>query len=251
MSVNSGSSEGYNASEVPTSPDGGLSRAAESSVVYSAAPSSSTSQPGFLDAVGSDLAAAKAAAARLGMPLRAADEGTDSARLADEGISVARPGIDAADEGTGGYDRVTAAREDRAVILEAVRVITGTLTVLSQALSREQSLEQLQVAEQVVAGATQLLRVADEMLGTGADQGPDLAVAAIARATAVKSEVKSARRRWRSPAWDTVWSEAKVILSRLWSVIWHLVKVKEWSVQGKVGNDLLGLASANVSITFG
>ena len=39
----------------------------------------------------------------------------------------------------------------------------------------------------------------------------------------------------RDPAWGTFRDLRKAIPSRLWSMIGHLVKVKEWSVTGQDG----------------
>ena len=78
-----------------------------------------------------------------------------------------------------------------------------------------------------------------------------LAVAATATAAMVRDEAKSARRGRSGPIWDAIWQGVKTISRRLWSMIGHLVHVKEWSVQGQVCGSLLGLASASVTITFG
>lgn len=154
-------------------------------------------------------------------------------------------------EGNGAYDPVVAAREDRVVIAEAVRVITNALETLLRTLDHERSTEEARAAEQVMAGTGQILRMTDDMLAKGPAQDPDLAFAATAQAEAVKGETKPARKRWRKPAWDTVWNEVKMILRRLWSMIGHLVQVKEWTVQGQVSTPLFGLGSASVSVTFG
>jgi len=43
----------------------------------------------------------------------------------------------------------------------------------------------------------------------------------------------------------------KKFLSKLWSIISHLLTPKEWKLKGKVGNTVLGLAEAEIEITFG
>ncbi|MBV9670151.1 MAG: hypothetical protein JOZ43_04270 [Acidobacteriales bacterium] len=40
-------------------------------------------------------------------------------------------------------------------------------------------------------------------------------------------------------------------LAKLWSIISHLLTPKEWKLKGKVGNTVLGLAEAEIEITFG
>jgi hypothetical protein len=37
----------------------------------------------------------------------------------------------------------------------------------------------------------------------------------------------------------------------LWSIIGHLVTVKEWTVTGQAGGGMLGFPQASVSVTFG
>jgi hypothetical protein len=149
------------------------------------------------------------------------------------------------------YDPVAAAAEDRAVIAEAVAAITVYLMRPSLELNDERSPDEKRVAGQVMTGAAQILGIADEMLSKGAGQDPQLALAATATQAAAKGETRSARKRFAGSLWDMVWGEVKAISRRLWSMIGHLVKVKEWTVQGQVGNNVLGLASASVSVTFG
>jgi hypothetical protein len=145
---------------------------------------------------------------------------------------------------------VTAAREDRAAIVAAVEVVTDALTVLLETLSQQRSPVQAQAAKQVRAATEQLPDMTAEMLTRGGNQEPDLGFAAVAQAAA-RSEAKSARKRWRHPAWETVRDALETILPRLWSMIGHLLKVKDWTVQGQVGMPALGLLGASVSVTFG
>jgi hypothetical protein len=100
---------------------------------------------------------------------------------------------------------------------------------LLQALDRLQApdREQQQAAFQVLEGVAQLSLESKAMLALRAGEGPDLAFTATTRAAALRTETKSARKRWPSRAWDRVW-EIKKILPRLWGMIGHLVKVREW-----------------------
>lgn len=151
----------------------------------------------------------------------------------------------------GGYDPVAAARADRAVIAEEITAITVNLARLLLAPNRQESPDERQAAERVMADTAQLLRIADELLSRGAGQDLELATAGTATMAVVKGDVKSARRRWPSAVWDRVWDEVKGISRRLWNMVAHLVKVKEWTVQGQAGTGILGLASVSVSVTFG
>ena len=40
-------------------------------------------------------------------------------------------------------------------------------------------------------------------------------------------------------------------LAKIWSIISHLLTPKEWKLKGKVGSTVLGLAQAEIEITFG
>ena len=150
---------------------------------------------------------------------------------------------------SGAYDPMDVARLDRAAIVEAISKISSVLKELGEAL--RQSPDQSRAAERIQESAKQLRPVAAEMLRKGAGQPPDLVPAALASDAVLRNEADSARKNFGGRVWDKVWAEVKVISVRLWSMIAHLVKVKEWTVQGQAGGGIFGLASASVSVTFG
>jgi hypothetical protein len=69
------------------------------------------------------------------------------------------------------------------------------------------------------------------------------------QATVTVTEATDASKRWHSSAWDKIKAEIEKVLDRLWSMISKLVTVKEWTLTGKVGTGVLGLAEASVSVT--
>jgi hypothetical protein len=52
-------------------------------------------------------------------------------------------------------------------------------------------------------------------------------------------------------SWPAIRLRLKRALKHLWNMIAHLVRVKEWTLEGRLGSDVLGLGSVSVSITFG
>ena len=160
-----------------------------------------------------------------------------------------------------GYDRLTAAREDLRVLVSALDDVSHQLADLVETLGEQSSesvdgqpdLEnQLVLAEQIAPQVGQLKGAAEELVAHGLDQTPDLAFSATAQMTALQNEVRYARKRYRANrAWAKIWGALKRIAPRLWSLISHLVKVKEWSVTGQVGTGVLGLAQASICVTFG
>jgi hypothetical protein len=160
-----------------------------------------------------------------------------------------------------GYNPLAAAREDLSILVSALDDVSHQLANLvetlreqsSESIDRQPDLEnQLVLAEQIAPTVSQLKGVAEELVADGLDQTPDLAFTATAQMTALQSEVRYARKRYRANrAWGKIWGALKRIAPRLWSLISHLVKVKEWSVTGQVGTGVLGLAQASIRVTFG
>jgi hypothetical protein len=184
----------------------------------------------------------------------------DSAEIRSEGSDdVGSEGSD--DVGSDGYDRQAAAREDLRLLVNALDEVSRELTHLAEALRQESSErtnrsldldEQAALAEQIVPEVRLLTGTARKLVARGTDQEPDLAFSAAAQMTALKSDLRFAKKRYfQNRAWAKVWAALKRAAPRLWSLISHLVKVKEWSVTGEVGTGVLGLARASISVTFG
>ncbi len=152
-----------------------------------------------------------------------------------------------------GYDALIAARQDHAVILAALGTITDLLRGLREDMARQVALQEQQrlVVEQLLAAVEQLRRLVDELLRNGTNQGPGLGYAASQQATVIDTEIADASKRWPSSPWDKIKDEVKKVLVRLWGMISKLLTVKEWTLTGKVGTGILGLAEASVSVAFG
>jgi hypothetical protein len=199
----------------------------------------------------------------------AADAGSDG--VADAGSEPAEdagsePAGDAGPEPAGdadseAYDRQAAAREDLGVLVNALDEVSRQLSRLADALRHESSEEtdrspdleeQVTLAEQIAPEVRQLTGTATELVAQGTDQEPDLAFSAAAQMAALRSDLRFAKKRYSvNRAWKKIWEVLTRAAPRLWSLISHLVKVKEWSVTGEIGTGVLGLAQARISVTFG
>jgi len=159
-------------------------------------------------------------------------------------------------EGAGNYNPVAAAA-DYQKLTAAVQEFTEAITQLRAELIQEahdrQTMHdsQLAVSDQVLSAVQQMQLELDEMLRKGANQEPGIGFSAVAHAASAKSGTKYARKRWPGHLWDAAWDALRRMFPLLWSIIGHLVKVKEWTVGGQVGTGLLGLAQASISVTFG
>lgn len=185
----------------------------------------------------------------------------EAARKEQE-IGAPRP-----DQGSGGgYDRMAAAQDDLRVLDNALNEVAQQLVALSDTLRQQLDEgqdrldlgekaaleEQVVRAEQIAPEVHELKDTASELVARGPDQAPDLAFSATAQMTALRSDVRRARKRYSgNSAWKRIWEMLKELPQRLLSLISHLVKVKEWSVTGQVGTGVLGLAQASISVTFG
>jgi hypothetical protein len=155
------------------------------------------------------------------------------------------------------YDPAAAARADSDTVIPELRGIIADLQEEVAALRKEAAqtsetvTQALKLAERHQTDYQQLIALLEEMLRRGPDQGPDLGSQAASRANALREETRRARKRWPGRVWDTIWEKLKTVLPRIWSMITDLLTVKEWTVSGKVGSDLFGLAQLGISITFG
>ena len=167
-----------------------------------------------------------------------------------------------ADQETGGYDRDAAASEDLRVLvsgLEEVSLLLSGLVVtlmqrqLNQAVDEQPDfVEQVELAGGISSEVSRLSNTVRDLAARGPNQQPDLAFSATTQMTALQSDVKYARKRFSAVStWTKIWENLKRVVPRLWSLISHLVKVKEWSVTGQVGTGVFGFAQASISVTFG
>lgn len=111
--------------------------------------------------------------------------------------------------------------------------------------------QQLGVSDQVLSAVQQMQLEVAEMLRKGAGQDPGPGFSAAAHAASARGGTKYARKRWPGRLWDAAWDALRRMFPLLWSIIGHLVKVKEWTVGGQVGTGWFGFAQANISVTFG
>jgi hypothetical protein len=157
----------------------------------------------------------------------------------------------------GGYRAAEAAAAEAVRVIEALDGIRAEMQLISErqdALAgRLDALDarQLQEARHVTESVQRLQDIVDAVLAGGRGQDPGTAFSAQQQAAALTADVKSARKRWHSQRWDAAWEWVKKLSRRLWSMLSHLLTVKEWTVTGQVGTGPWGLASAGISVTFG
>jgi uncharacterized phage infection (PIP) family protein YhgE len=171
------------------------------------------------------------------------------------------PVTDGLDRVTGEYKQEDAAREDLRVLVAALDKVSGQLAELTDTLQQQLSQvaatppdleEQLDLAKQIAPEISQLKTAVTELPERGLSQEPDLAFSVTAQMTAVMSDLRYAKTQFSATRmWKKIWATLKRAAPRLWSLISHLVKVKEWSVTAAVGTGVLGLANASISVTFG
>jgi hypothetical protein len=149
------------------------------------------------------------------------------------------------------YDRQESARHDLGALETDLKTLSEQLTVVA-----EQRVDLRRAIQQLIA----TLR---EFVDAGPGQPPDLAFSATAQYSALETDINDAAPEdggtdltlAPSGAVKRAWESIKKLLSkgwsRLWSLISHLTKVKEWSVGGSIGVPFLGLGQAQISVTFG
>lgn len=150
------------------------------------------------------------------------------------------------------YDRQESAQRDLGALKQDLTGIYEQLTAVAP--RREDLLQAIR----------QLVSTLDAFVHTGPGQPPELAFSAVAQYSALESDIDDAASDDEETAasstglvggvkhvWNWIKKTLKKVGARLWSLISHLTKVKEWSVKGSVGVPLLGLGNAEISLTFG
>jgi hypothetical protein len=175
----------------------------------------------------------------------------------DDGPSDSQgPGSD----GDSSYDREAAAQRDGDLLIESIDELSNDLDELADRLEEKSESQVVQAPEldeetskvRQIMERVQLLRViVHGLLAEGVGQSPDLAFTATTQMQATSGEVKRSRKRFGKENWDNIWATVKRASGWLWSLVSHLVKVKEWTVTGQIGLGPIGLAQGSISVTFG
>jgi hypothetical protein len=181
-----------------------------------------------------------------------------------------------------GYDRKSAALNDRAVLLRYLDEVGSQIGEIRD-LMQEAMRESIQ-PEDYSHGApgqpggvrigelqdshAQLVSTVRVMTEVAPDECRQVAMSAMAQMQALESDVDALESDLADPGSQVflpaaaqantmprVFKTIKKALSgawkRLWSLISHLLTIKEWSVSGQAGTGLLGFASATITVTFG
>jgi hypothetical protein len=119
---------------------------------------------------------------------------------------------------------------------------------------REDLVEMREEIDRLTVSVEAQIAAVRETLRAGSGQSPDRALQLTAGQAALVEDVNDAEASARG-AGQSLWDKIRHWLGRagrkLWAMITHLVRVKEWSLTGTVGTGVLGLAEASISVTFG
>jgi hypothetical protein len=152
------------------------------------------------------------------------------------------------------YDRAAAARHDGVLLTESIDELADDLHDLASRLSQPEP-QETRTVQQIIDSVQLLKVIVRNLLSEGTGQRPDLAFTATTQVQLTSDEIKRARKRFGighvEQIWDSILAAVKRVSRWLWSVISHLVTVKEWTVTGQVGLGPIGLAQGSISVTFG
>lgn len=114
----------------------------------------------------------------------------------------------------------------------------NSIKQVSREIDHDTSEDQLELAQRLIASA-QALQAHGELL--------EQSVSAAAMQSGASNAVKSAA------AWitGTLMPWLKKLWSSVWAVVQQLVKPTGWKIKGGIGSGVLGLANAEIEITFG
>ena len=163
------------------------------------------------------------------------------------------------------YDRILAAREDLAMLVSDLYSLSGQLEELATTVRRAGLSSMLELQPgfhmRLVDAAHRLTLTLHALADAGTDQPPGLAFSAIAQLSALENDISvvatatvpSDRFRADDDAGipEMITGTLRRIRTRLWSLISHLARIKEWSLGGQPGAGAPGLAQECVQLTFG
>lgn len=163
------------------------------------------------------------------------------------------------------YDRLTAAREDLALLISDLSSLSGRLEELATAVRRAGQPATIDAQpgfhKRLIDAAQRLVATLHALVDAGADQPPNLAFSAIAQLSALEHDIAAVAAaaipadRFRaeddggiSVLLDGTLERAR---KRLWSLISHLARIKAWSLTGQFGTGAPGLAQETIQVTLG
>lgn len=159
---------------------------------------------------------------------------------------------------TDGYDRLQAAGDDLRLLVSDLNELSGQLEELAT-VGRRAGLEHAPGFHRRIGdSAARLIATLEALVAAGTGQQPGLAFSAVAQLCALESDIAAAvppadgsgqsgggRLRF------TLTATVRRVRSRLWSLISHLVKIKEWSLSGLASPDATGTTPESILVTFG
>jgi hypothetical protein len=146
-----------------------------------------------------------------------------------------------------GYDRLAAAEQDHDVI---VSLLTDMRQELEQAIGGMAAAERAHAAMAMTLNG-RLEAIVGALMRQGVDQDPGTGAAAMQTTEMLTDEIQAAEQVNPRSLWNRMLDTIKSLSKHLWSMISHLLKVKEWTLSGEAGVSLLGLAKVGITVTFG
>ncbi len=102
----------------------------------------------------------------------------------------------------------------------------------------------------------QLSKAVEDFVRQGPDQGPGAAMRMAGAARELDGDAKAAAAESKTSGpptvrklWERIIDTLKQVMGRIWDLILQLTYVKEWTLEGQLGNTVLG--EVGISITFG
>ena len=184
---------------------------------------------------------------------------------APEGIARRKPPQGWSGLMNGKYDRLQAAQQDLDLLCNDLTRVSAQLEELATAWRRDHISGMtardlpLTFPGTLRAETQQLAGTLWALVDAGPGQPPGLALSAVAQLAALQGDVTAAAedgfgRVAGAPPGSAVWASIEHALERagkrLWSLISHLVPVREWTWTEQAGPGLLGNNLARVSVTF-
>lgn len=156
-----------------------------------------------------------------------------------------------------GYDRLQAAEEDLRQLVSDLSQLSGQVEELAT-IGRRVGLEHPPgFHRRISESVARLIATLEALIAVGTDQQPGLAFSAVAQLCALENDIAATVPRADDTGHGggrlraTLTATLRRARSRLWSLISHLVKIKELSLSGLASTDAIGTRSETILVTFG
>ena len=156
-----------------------------------------------------------------------------------------------------GYDRLQAAGEDLRLLVSDLSQLSGELEELAT-VGRRVGLEHPPGFQRRIRdSAARLVATLEALVAAGTGQQPGLAFSAVAQLCALESDIAAVVPPADGSGYGgerlrvTLTATLQRVRRRLWSLISHLVKIKELSFNGLASPGATGTTPESILVTFG